>query len=35
VNYNLTVQEHNPSLFKSLRLVGDIQDAVERKYKRP
>jgi hypothetical protein len=35
VNFNLTVQEHIPSLLKSLRLVGDIQDAVERKYKRP
>ena len=34
VNFNLTVQEHIPALLKSLRLVDDIQDAVERKHKR-
>jgi hypothetical protein len=34
VNFNLTVQEHIPTLLKSLRLVDDIQDAVERKHKR-
>jgi hypothetical protein len=34
VNFNLTVQENIPALLKSLRLVDDIQDAVERKYKR-
>jgi hypothetical protein len=34
VNFNLTVQEHIPALLKSLRLLDDIQDAVERKHKR-
>jgi hypothetical protein len=35
VNFNLTVQEHIPTLLKSLRLVEDIQSAVEKKHKRP
>ncbi|MGQ0665685.1 MAG: YdbH domain-containing protein [Nitrospiraceae bacterium] len=35
IHFNLTVQEHIPTLLKSLRLVEDIQDAVEKKYKRP
>lgn len=35
IHFNLTVQEHIPTLLKSLRLVQDIQDAVQKKYKRP
>jgi hypothetical protein len=35
INFNLTVQEHIPTLLKSLRLVEDIQGAVEKKHKRP
>lgn len=35
INFNLTVQEHIPTLLKSLRLVGDLEKAVEGKYKRP
>lgn len=35
IQFNLTVQEHVPTLLKSLRLVQDIQEAVERKFKRP
>ncbi|HEX5645406.1 MAG TPA: YdbH domain-containing protein [Nitrospira sp.] len=34
INFNLTVQEHIPTLLKSLRLVEDIQGAVEKKHKR-
>ena len=34
INFNLTVQEHVPTLLKSLRLVEDIQGAVEKKHKR-
>jgi hypothetical protein len=34
VNFNLTVQEHIPTLLKSLRVVEDIQGAVEKKHKR-
>ncbi len=34
IHFNLTVQEHIPTLLKTLRLVEDIQDAVEKKYKR-
>jgi hypothetical protein len=35
IHFNLTVQEHIPTLLKSLRLVQDIEEAVEKKYKRP
>jgi hypothetical protein len=35
IHFNLTVQEHIPTLLKSLRLVQDLQEAVEKKYKRP
>lgn len=35
IHFNMTVQEHIPTLLKSLRLMEDIQEAVERKYKRP
>jgi hypothetical protein len=35
IHFNLTVQEHIPTLLKSLRLVEDIEDAVKKKYKRP
>ncbi len=35
VHFNLTMQEHVPTLLKSLRLVQDIQEGVQRKYKRP
>jgi hypothetical protein len=34
IDFNLTVQEHIPTLLRSLRLVEDIQSAVEKKYKR-
>lgn len=34
IHFNLTVQEHIPTLLKSLRLVEEIQGAVENKYKR-
>jgi hypothetical protein len=34
IHFNLTVQEHIPTLLKSLRLVEDIQGTIERKYKR-
>ncbi|MFZ1803600.1 MAG: YdbH domain-containing protein, partial [Nitrospira sp.] len=33
IHFNLTVQEHIPTLLKSLRLVEDIQGTIERKYK--
>lgn len=32
IHFNLTVQEHIPTLLKSLRLVEDIQRSIERKY---
>ncbi len=35
IHFNLTVQEHIPTLLKNLRLVEDIQGAIERKYRRP
>lgn len=35
IHFNLTVQEHIPTLLKSLRLVQDIQDGVQRKLKQP
>lgn len=35
IHFNLTVQEHVPTLLKSLRLVQDIEDAVQKKFKRP
>ncbi len=34
INFNLTVQEHIPTLLKSLRLIEDVQGVVEKKYKR-
>jgi hypothetical protein len=34
IHFNLTVQEHIPTLLKSLRLVEDIQGSIERKYGR-
>lgn len=34
IHFNLTVQEHIPTLLKSLRLVEDIHGTIERKYKR-
>ncbi len=34
IHFNLTVQEHIPTLFKSLRLVEDIHGTIERKYRR-
>lgn len=34
IHFNLTVQEHIPTLLKSLRLVEDIHGIVERKYRR-
>ena len=35
IHFNVTVQEHIPTLLKSLRLVQDIQDAVQKRFKRP
>ncbi|MCP9447740.1 MAG: YdbH domain-containing protein [Nitrospira sp.] len=35
INFNLTVQEHIPSLLKSLRVVEELERTVERKFKRP
>ncbi|MDO8356462.1 MAG: YdbH domain-containing protein [Nitrospirota bacterium] len=35
IHFNVTVQEHIPTLLKSLRLVQDIQDGVQRKFKQP
>jgi hypothetical protein len=34
IHFNLTVQEHIPTLLKSLRLVDDLQGSIERKYGR-
>jgi hypothetical protein len=34
IHFNLTVQEHIPTLLKSLRLVEDIHGTIEKKYKR-
>lgn len=34
IHFNLTVQEHIPTLLKSLRLVEDIQGTIEKKYRR-
>lgn len=34
INFNLTVQEHIPTLLKALRLVEDIQGTVEKKHRR-
>jgi hypothetical protein len=34
IHFNLTVQEHIPTLLKSLRLVEDINGTIVRKYKR-
>lgn len=35
IHFNLTLQEHVPTLLKSLRLVQDIQEGVQKKYRRP
>jgi hypothetical protein len=35
IHFNLTVQEHIPTLLKSLRLAQDIEDEVQKKFKRP
>ncbi|MCA1958380.1 MAG: YdbH domain-containing protein [Nitrospira sp.] len=35
IHFNLTVQEHIPSLLKSLRVVDELERTVERKFKRP
>jgi hypothetical protein len=35
IHFNLTVQEHIPTLLKSLRLVEDIENAIQKKYKHP
>ncbi|MGQ0695565.1 MAG: intermembrane phospholipid transport protein YdbH family protein [Nitrospiraceae bacterium] len=35
IHFNLTVQEHVPTLLKSLRLVEDIEGAVQKRFKRP
>ena len=34
IHFNLTVQEHIPTLLKSLRLVEDLHETIEKKYKR-
>jgi hypothetical protein len=35
IHFNLTVQEHIPTLLKSLRFVHEIEDAVQKKLKQP
>jgi hypothetical protein len=35
IHFNLTVQEHIPTLLKSLRLVEDIENAVQKRFKQP
>jgi hypothetical protein len=35
IRFNLTVQENIPALLKSLRLVGDLEDSVRRRYSKP
>ena len=35
IHFNLTVQEHIPTLLKSLRLIEDIHGMIERQYRRP
>ncbi len=35
IHFNLTVQEHIPTLIKSLRLIEDIHGMIERQYRRP
>jgi Dicarboxylate transport len=35
IHFNLTVQEHVPTLLKSLRMMDEIQDSVHKKFKRP
>ena len=35
IHFNLTVQEHIPTLLKSLRLIEDIHGMIERQYSRP
>jgi hypothetical protein len=35
INFNLTVQEHIPTLLKSLRVVEDLEKAMEEQYTRP
>jgi len=34
IHFNVTVQEHIPTLLKSLRVVDDIQGTIEKKYRR-
>jgi hypothetical protein len=34
IHFNLTVQEHIPTLLKSLRLIEEIPNTIERKYRR-
>ncbi len=34
IHFNLTVQEHIPTLLKSLRVVEDIHETIKRKYRR-
>ena len=34
IHFNLTVQEHIPTLLKSLRVVDDIQGTIEKRYRR-
>ncbi|OQW30068.1 MAG: hypothetical protein A4E19_10960 [Nitrospira sp. SG-bin1] len=34
IHFNLTLQEHIPTLLKSLRLVDDLEGTIERKYRR-
>ena len=34
-HFNLTVQEHIPTLLNSLRLTQDLQDTIQKKFKRP
>jgi len=35
IHFNLLVQEHIPTLLRSLRLAQNIEDVVQKKFKRP
>jgi dicarboxylate transporter DctA-like protein len=35
IHFNLTVQENIPALLKSLRLMGDIEQSVQKRFVKP
>ena len=35
IHFNLTVQENIPALLRSLRLMGDIEQSVQKKFVKP